>query len=123
MDANMLPELATKKVDFAKEVKSESRATKNIEVQKVEEAPKVDGIIGQLETYRSGAVKMRLANGILFDVCVPVTHLMGLAYWSVTGNCSDTTLFSSTSCVSRPSREATERPGRGQQAVLCVTQC
>ena len=30
--------------------------------------PPVDGIIGQLELYRSGAVKMRLANGILLDV-------------------------------------------------------
>ncbi|KAF8347669.1 RNA polymerase III RPC4-domain-containing protein [Amanita rubescens] len=28
----------------------------------------IDGIIGQLETYRSGAVKFRLNNGILFDV-------------------------------------------------------
>lgn len=123
VDANILSELATKKVDFAKEAKSESGATKKIEVQEVEETPKVDGIIGQLETYRSGTVKMRLANGILFDVCVSVTHLMGFAYWSVTGKCSDATLFSPTSCVSRPSREAAERPGRGQQAVLCVTQC
>ena len=30
--------------------------------------PPVDGIIGQLELYRSGAVKMRFANGILLDV-------------------------------------------------------
>ena len=30
--------------------------------------PPVDGIIGQLELYRSGAVKMRLANNILLDV-------------------------------------------------------
>jgi len=29
----------------------------------------VDGVIGQLEIYQSGAVKMRLANGILLDVC------------------------------------------------------
>lgn len=32
------------------------------------EPPKVDGIIGQLEVYRSGAVKMRLGNDILLDV-------------------------------------------------------
>jgi len=31
-------------------------------------APSVDGIIGQLELYRSGAVKIRLANDILLDV-------------------------------------------------------
>jgi len=30
--------------------------------------PPVDGIIGQLEVYHSGAIKMRLANGILLDV-------------------------------------------------------
>ena len=30
--------------------------------------PKVDGIIGQLEVYRNGAVKMRLGNGIVYDV-------------------------------------------------------
>ena len=30
--------------------------------------PLIDGIVGQLELYRSGAVKMRLSNGILLDV-------------------------------------------------------
>lgn len=30
--------------------------------------PPVDGIIGQLEMYRSGGIKMRLTNGILLDV-------------------------------------------------------
>ncbi|KAF9646363.1 hypothetical protein BDM02DRAFT_3171826 [Thelephora ganbajun] len=30
--------------------------------------PPIDGTIGQLELYRSGAIKMRLANGILLDV-------------------------------------------------------
>lgn len=35
--------------------------------EKISELP-VDGIIGQLELYRSGAIKMRLANGILLDV-------------------------------------------------------
>lgn len=33
--------------------------------------PPVDGIIGQLELYRSGAIKMRLSNGILLDVSPP----------------------------------------------------
>lgn len=28
----------------------------------------VDGIIGQLELYRSGAIKMRLSNSLLLDV-------------------------------------------------------
>ncbi|KAJ7449538.1 RNA polymerase III RPC4-domain-containing protein [Mycena latifolia] len=35
---------------------------------KEEESPVIDGIIGSLEVYRSGAVKMRLPNGILLDV-------------------------------------------------------
>lgn len=30
--------------------------------------PKLDGVIGQLEVRRSGAVTMRLANGIVLDV-------------------------------------------------------
>lgn len=29
---------------------------------------KLDGVVGQLEVYASGAVKMRLANGIVMDV-------------------------------------------------------
>lgn len=36
--------------------------------EKPEENSVVDGIIGSLEVYRSGAVKMRLQNGILLDV-------------------------------------------------------
>ncbi|KAJ7767463.1 RNA polymerase III RPC4-domain-containing protein [Mycena maculata] len=36
--------------------------------EKTEENPVIDGIIGSLEVYRSGAVKMRLHNGILLDV-------------------------------------------------------
>ncbi|KAJ6591743.1 RNA polymerase III RPC4-domain-containing protein [Mycena vulgaris] len=35
---------------------------------KAEETPVIDGIIGSLEVYRSGVVKMRLQNGILLDV-------------------------------------------------------
>lgn len=34
--------------------------------------PPIDGIIGQLELYRSGAVKMRLANGVLLDVSLSI---------------------------------------------------
>ncbi|KAI9464629.1 hypothetical protein BJY52DRAFT_1184353 [Lactarius psammicola] len=38
------------------------------DVDKDQPPPHVDGVIGQLEIYKSGAVKMRLANGILLDV-------------------------------------------------------
>lgn len=34
----------------------------------------VDGLIGQLEIYESGAVKMRLHNGILLDVRLDHPH-------------------------------------------------
>ncbi|KAE9406994.1 hypothetical protein BT96DRAFT_874956 [Gymnopus androsaceus JB14] len=68
-DASSTP--AAKKVSFATDVKSE------VEVQAsssqgtstaAETKEEVDGMIGHLEIYRSGAVKMRLANGILLDV-------------------------------------------------------
>lgn len=59
-----------KKVTFADDVKAASvtpgvtPGPENIN----KEDSKVDGIIGRLEIYQSGAVKMRLANGILLDV-------------------------------------------------------
>lgn len=38
------------------------------DVDKEKPSAHVDGAIGQLEIYQSGAVKMRLADGILLDV-------------------------------------------------------
>ena len=40
--------------------------------------PLVDGVVGQLELYRSGAIKMRLANGILLDVSLPQSRLLAV---------------------------------------------
>ncbi|KAF8892109.1 RNA polymerase III RPC4-domain-containing protein [Infundibulicybe gibba] len=58
-----------KKVSFAGDAKPEASTSKPREVEsKTDIATHVDGIIGQLEIYSSGAVKMRLANGILLDV-------------------------------------------------------
>ena len=31
---------------------------------------KIDGVVGQLEVYKSGAVKMRIGNDIVLDVSV-----------------------------------------------------
>ncbi|KAF7356755.1 hypothetical protein MVEN_01010500 [Mycena venus] len=68
---------STKRVSFADDVKPGSlpgsargsTAPPDPPVAtKAEENPLVDGIIGSLEVYRSGAVKMRLQNGILLDV-------------------------------------------------------
>lgn len=64
--------------------------------------PPIDGIIGQLELYRSGAIKMRFANGILLDVSLPTPEL---PTWNPeliapsSGICRDTTFFPSTSSL------------------------
>jgi len=64
---------APKKVTFATPDGHESGTTTptvkpdDSTVEKVS-GPPVDGIIGQLELYRSGAIKMRLANGMLLNV-------------------------------------------------------
>ncbi|KAJ7126531.1 RNA polymerase III RPC4-domain-containing protein [Mycena crocata] len=65
-----------KKVSFADDVKPGSvpsstrgsMAPPETIPPKANENPLLDGIIGSLEVYRSGAVKMRLQNGILLDV-------------------------------------------------------
>ncbi|KAF5391764.1 hypothetical protein D9757_001643 [Collybiopsis confluens] len=63
---------AYKKVTFATDVKSEPEAqqsTSSRSTSIANEAKKeLDGMIGHLEVYRSGARKIRLANGILLDV-------------------------------------------------------
>ncbi|KAJ7245157.1 RNA polymerase III RPC4-domain-containing protein [Mycena haematopus] len=76
-----VPEVAadpsTKRVSFADDVKTGSLPSSArgsmappdpSATVKAEENSLIDGIIGSLEVYRSGAVKMRLQNGILLDV-------------------------------------------------------
>lgn len=69
----------TKKVKFAEDTKPPasgastplgSSGTMTPQAKKDAEdlAPKVSGVVGQLEVYESGAVKLRLGNGILLDV-------------------------------------------------------
>ena len=61
-----------KKVTFAPDVKAASPSSASTPTPTADTTPvvpKVDGIIGQLEVHKSGAVKMRLENGMLFDVC------------------------------------------------------
>ncbi|KAF4610620.1 hypothetical protein D9613_006819 [Agrocybe pediades] len=61
-----------KKVTFAPNVKldpapaPEASTPSSMPVET--EPTAIDGVIGQLEVYRSGAVKIRLSNGILLDV-------------------------------------------------------
>ncbi|KAF8074814.1 RNA polymerase III RPC4-domain-containing protein [Lyophyllum atratum] len=64
----IVPETANKQASSANNVKSEPGSSKNPAVDADIPTPKVDGVIGKLEVYRSGAVKMRLANGIVLDV-------------------------------------------------------
>ncbi|TFK32803.1 RNA polymerase III RPC4-domain-containing protein [Crucibulum laeve] len=61
-----------KKVTFAPDVMPSvtpgtSRTSSAVPTELLMTEP-LDGIIGELEVYRSGAVKIRLTNGILFDV-------------------------------------------------------
>ena len=60
-----------KKVTFAPDVKAASTSGTSTPVTVTETIPGnsiVDGVIGQLEIHKSGAVRMRLENGMLFDV-------------------------------------------------------
>lgn len=65
-----------KKVTFAAPDDSRSGTTTpttkhdGSKAESTPEAP-IDGAVGRLELYRSGVVKMRLANGILLDVGPP----------------------------------------------------
>ncbi|OBZ73777.1 hypothetical protein A0H81_06054 [Grifola frondosa] len=64
-----------KKVTFAQDTKPPAASTPGppaggiqSKAEEKQEDPKVDGIIGQLEVYESGTVKMRFGNDILLDV-------------------------------------------------------
>ncbi|KAI0060961.1 hypothetical protein BV25DRAFT_1858047 [Artomyces pyxidatus] len=61
---------AGKRVSFSDDTKPPASTIMPLpeDVDKPQPIEHVDGIIGQLEIYQSGAVKMRLANGILMDV-------------------------------------------------------
>jgi DNA-directed RNA polymerase III subunit RPC4 len=66
------PENESKRVSFSADTKPPAPASVPEDVDKEKPPAHVDGKIGQLEIYQSGAVKMRLANGILLDVRVPL---------------------------------------------------
>ncbi|KAH9072106.1 RNA polymerase III RPC4-domain-containing protein [Lactarius deliciosus] len=61
-----VPEHQVKRVSFSADTKPPASVPEDVDKDKP--PPHVDGVIGQLEIYKSGAVKMRLANGILLDV-------------------------------------------------------
>lgn len=61
----------SKRVSFSADTKPPAAVPVPEDVDKEKPPALVDGVIGQLEIYQSGAVKMRLANGILLDVSRP----------------------------------------------------
>jgi DNA-directed RNA polymerase III subunit RPC4 len=68
------PSNLKRKVSFAADTKPPASASGStmpgIQVgpEASKETPKVDGVIGHVEIYRSGTVKMRLGNGIVLNV-------------------------------------------------------
>lgn len=71
-----------KKVSFAADVKPSSVTSSRPTSAAPEAGPNsdanltvLDGVIGQLEVYQSGAVKMRLEGGIVLDVSVTYVNL------------------------------------------------
>lgn len=71
-----------RKVSFAADTKPPgpsgdlAGASTGPDADQAKDTPKIDGVIGQLEVYRSGAVKMRLSNGILMDVRLILIYLL-----------------------------------------------
>lgn len=62
------PSTLKRKVSFAVDVRPSTPASGSTTLEAPKETPKVDGVIGHVEVYRSGAVKMRLGNGIVLNV-------------------------------------------------------
>jgi DNA-directed RNA polymerase III subunit RPC4 len=83
----------------------------------------VDGVIGQLEVYHSGAVKMRLGNGILLDVCIILFTHQPIRSNDLKGYCSNTTLLPPTRHTSRYTQQTFKCARRSKQAVHRVSKC
>jgi hypothetical protein len=123
----VVAESSTKKVSFADDVKAGSlpgsargsmAPPEPPAAVKPDENPLIDGIIGTLEVYRSGAVKMRLHNGILLDVTSFKLFLYAPPSDAINqGNGGDATLVPSTCCQPRSCGEAPHNTGRSEQAI------
>jgi len=70
MDVDSVSEIGGKKVSFALDIKPDKTEAPNSVVGEPQKTKPIGGVIGQLEVYKSGAVKIRLANGNLLDVRV-----------------------------------------------------
>jgi DNA-directed RNA polymerase III subunit RPC4 len=68
VDGSSKSEDGGKSVTFSPDTKPPAADTsEESQAEKAFES-KVDGVVGQLEVYESGAVKMRLTNGMVMDV-------------------------------------------------------
>lgn len=111
-----------KKVTFADDTKPPAAAA-GAPPEKTEEPPKVDGVVGQLEIYESGAVKMRMSNGIVLDVCLSVHSICLVVTQSdyFTGYSSYTTVLPATRCLHRSNQQTTMRTRRSQPSIRRYT--
>jgi hypothetical protein len=107
--ASPVSEDSTKKVSFADDTKPAvpaivpSASGSTTATSGTPEPARLDGMVGHLEIYQSGAVKIRFGNGIVMDVRYP--HLTLYPYFCYVsedanhadaGDVSDTTVFSLT---------------------------
>lgn len=105
VDVEVPDAAAAKRVTFASDVKppsltpGSSTLTPSVASDPAKPAA-LDGIIGQLEVYRSGAVKIRLDNGILLDVLLLFIVSAYLLIF-ISGQLGHPALLPPTGCLSK----------------------
>ena len=111
VDVEVPDAAAAKRVTFASDVKppsltpGSSRLTPSVVASDPAKPEPLDGIIGQLEVYRSGAVKIRLDNGILLDVLLFFIVSAYLLIF-ISGQLGHPALLPPTGCLSKQERKA-----------------
>lgn len=101
--SDQIPEVGGKKVSFAVDTKSNTMSNSNSPSAAPSEPKKpepVSGVIGQLEIYRSGTVKIRLANDILLNVNIISISSISRLTIKFQVKCCHTTFISPTSSKS-----------------------
>ena len=106
-------------MSFAEDAKPPGTAKPGEKKETEEADAKVEGVIGQLEVYESGAVKMRLANGIVMDVSSfsPPLSITVRSCSVHTGDGINTTLVPPTRRLPRSRHQANVRARRGRPPV------
>lgn len=67
--SDQIPEVGGKKVSFAADTKPDRSSDSPFVVpSELKKAEPISGVVGQLEIYKSGTVKIRLANDTLLNV-------------------------------------------------------